>query len=71
MTPVSWEKVKPFIQEAFEYRGRVDRADCIDLAFARNAEDDVVDALDALGSRVFPNPTAARDFLTQQGYLSP
>ena len=67
----SWENVLPFVEQAYSFKGKVDRADCVDLAFASNAADEVVDALDALGSRVMPNPEAVREFLTQQGYIAP
>lgn len=67
----SWEKVQPLVEQAYSLKGRVERADCVDLAFATNAADEVVDALDAIGSRVLPNPQAVRDFLTKQGYIAP
>ncbi len=66
----SWESVLPYVEQAHSFKGRVERADCVDLAFADNAPDEVVDALDAIGSRVFPSPQAVRDFLAQQGYIA-
>jgi len=70
MTPVPWEKVARFIEEAHKFRGRVERADALDLAFMEKAPDEVVDAIDALGSRIFPTPQAARDFLVAQKYVA-
>lgn len=67
---VSWGEVAPFVQTAFDRMGRVERADVVDLAYEANASDDVVDALDELGSRVFPSVDAAHDFLTNQGVVS-
>lgn len=66
-----WESVRPLVEQAYSLKGRVERADCVDLAFATNATDEVVDALDAIGSRVLTNPQAVRDFLIQQGYIAP
>lgn len=67
---VSWVEVQPFVQEAFERVGRVERADVVDLAYEANANDDVVDSLDVIGSRVFPSVEAVRDFLTSQNAIS-
>lgn len=71
MAPVPWDAIAPFVQDAYHYKGRVERADCLDLALAANAPDDAVDALDALGSRIFPDPQAVREFLTRQGWVAP
>jgi hypothetical protein len=67
---VSWSEVEPFVQEAFNRMGRVERADVVDLAYADNASDDVVDAADVIGSRVFNSVEAARDFLVAQSAVS-
>ncbi len=67
---VAWAEVKPFVQEAFDRMGRVERADVVDLAYEKNANDDVVDAADVIGSRVFPSVEAARDFLLSQKAVS-
>ncbi len=67
---VAWAEVKPFVQEAFDRMGRVERADVVDLAYEKNANDDVVDAADVIGSRVFPSVEAARDFLISQKAVS-
>ena len=42
----------------------------MDLADADLASDDVIDAIDAIGSRVFPTIDAAKSFLESQGYIS-
>lgn len=68
--PVSWEKVAPFVQTAFDRVGRVERADVVDLAYEANASDDVIDAVDEIGSRVFPSVDATKDFLTSQGVVA-
>jgi hypothetical protein len=67
---VAWDDVKPFVQEAFDRVGRVERADVVDLAYDQNASDDVVDAVDVIGSRVFPSVEATRDFLISQKAVS-
>jgi hypothetical protein len=60
---VAWSEVEPFVQEAFDRVGRVERADAVDLAYDQNASDDVVDALDEIGSRVFSTVADVRQFL--------
>ncbi|HLZ72293.1 MAG TPA: hypothetical protein VKV26_20510 [Dehalococcoidia bacterium] len=67
---VAWAEIAPFVQEAFDRVGRVERADVVDLAYDQNANDDVVDALDMIGSRVFPTVEATRDFLVGQKAVS-
>ena len=67
---VSWSDLELFVQEAFDRVGRVERADVVDLAYEANANDDVVDALDVIGSRVFNSVKATRDFLSSQNAVS-
>jgi hypothetical protein len=67
---VSWSEVEPYLQQAFDRAGNVERADVVDLAYADNASDDVVDALDMIGSRVFPSVDAAKQFLVGQNAVS-
>jgi hypothetical protein len=64
---VRWSEIEPYVQRAFEAAGTVERADLVDLAYADNASDDVVDALDVIGSRVFNSVDAAKQFLVGQG----
>jgi len=66
MAAVDWSLLEPFVQGAFEQHGRIERADVIELAYGENADDDVIDTIDAIGSRVFSSPTDVRDFLTAQ-----
>jgi hypothetical protein len=70
MATVAWSQIEPFVQQAYEKEGRVERADVIDAAYAANADDDTVDAIDAIGSRVFNTPEDTRSFLTGQGLVS-
>jgi hypothetical protein len=67
---VSWDQVAAYVQTAFDRVGRVERADVVDLAYEANANDDVIDALDEIGSRVFPSVSATKDFLTGQGVVA-
>lgn len=66
MAAVDWALLEPFVQTAFEQHGRIERADVIELAYAENADDDVVDTIDAIGSRVFNSIEDVRGFLVGQ-----
>jgi hypothetical protein len=65
---VKWSKIAPYIENGFAAQGRVERASIVDAAYDEGADDDVVDALDGLGSRVFNSVDEAKDFLVGQGY---
>jgi hypothetical protein len=65
--PAKWSAVAPYIERGFAESGRVERAAIIDRAYDDAADDDVVDAIDALGSRVFNTVDDAKAFLVAQG----
>lgn len=67
---ISWSTIEPFVTRAHEIQGRVERADVIDLAYADNADDDTIDTIDAIGSRVFPDVAAVKTFLLGQNLIS-
>jgi hypothetical protein len=64
---VKWSKVAPYVENGYASMGRVDRASIVDAAYDDGADDDVVDALDAFGSRVFNTVAEAKAFLVSQG----
>ncbi len=70
MAAVPWSKVEPYFVAAFDAQGQVERQDVIDLAFAEDESDDVIDAIDAVGSRVFRSVDDAKAFLQGQGLIS-
>jgi hypothetical protein len=61
--PVKWSKIASYIEAGFAEQGRVERAGIVDRAFDDGADDDIVDALDMLGSRVFNSVDEAKTFL--------
>ncbi len=63
---VSWDQVAPYIEGVYSNSGRVERSEAVDAAYDAGAADEVVDTLDAMGSRVFPTPDAAKEFLVSQ-----
>jgi len=66
---VKWSKVAPYIENGFAAQGRVERSSIVDAAYDDAADDDVVDTLDALGSRVFNSVDDAKQFLASQGLV--
>ena len=66
MAAVDWALLEPYVQSVYELHGRIERADVIELAYGENADDDVIDTIDAIGSRVFNTPEEVRSFLVSQ-----
>lgn len=66
---VKWSKVAPYIENGFANEGRVERSSIVDAAYDEGADDDVVDTLDGMGSRVFNSVQDAKDFLLSQGLV--
>ncbi len=66
---VKWSKVATYIENGFAAQGRVERSSIVDAAYDDAADDDVVDTLDALGSRVFNSVEEAKQFLASQGLV--
>ena len=70
MAPVKWDTISGYISDVFSINGRIERASIVALAEVDDANDDIIDALDAVGSRVFKSPSDVRDFLVAQGYVA-
>ena len=69
MVAVKWDLISGYVEQVFNTNGNITRADVFSLAEMNNASDDVLDALDAIGSRVFTSPSAVQSYLTAQGYV--
>jgi hypothetical protein len=67
---VPWSKLEPYFEDAFAVQGQIERQDVIDLAFAENESDDVIDAIDAIGSRIFRSVEDAKAFLVAQSQVT-
>jgi len=64
-----WEDVSKYIQAVFEMNGRVDRRAAYDMALNDGADDDVTDAIDAIGSRIINTPDEVKAFLISEGWV--
>jgi hypothetical protein len=67
--PVSWSRIAPYLENGYASQGRIERASIVDAAYDEGADDDIVDTLDALGSRIFNSVDDARQFLASQGLI--
>lgn len=66
---VKWSKVAPYLEGGFAAQGRIERASIVDAAYDDAADDDIVDAIDGMGSRVFNSIDEAKQFLAAQGLV--
>ncbi|MBI5287380.1 MAG: hypothetical protein HY873_00205 [Chloroflexi bacterium] len=64
---VKWSKVAPYIESGLASRGNIERSSIVDVAYDDAADDDIVDAIDAIGSRIFMTVDEAKQFLLSQG----
>ena len=53
--PASWTDVEALVKHLFEAGLQPDRQELVDLAFAEDANDDVIDALDSLNGKPVPS----------------
>ena len=67
---ITWSKVAPYIEEGFASNGRVERTSIVDKAFDDGADDDIVDTIDAIGSRIFNSVEETKQFLLSQGLVA-
>lgn len=66
---VKWNRVAPYLEAGFASEGRVERSGIVDRMYDEGADDDLVDTVDAIGSRVFNSVDEARQFLVSQGLV--
>ena len=66
---VKWNRVAPYLESGYASEGRVERSGIVDRMYDEGADDDVVDTVDALGSRVFNSVDEAKAFLVSQGLV--
>jgi hypothetical protein len=64
-----WNAVEALVKPVFDAGHAPERSDLIDIAYAQNADDDIVDAFDTLGSKPIPSLEALREQLQANGAL--
>jgi len=70
LAKVTWDMISKYVEQALNTWGQIERADLVEYAENDYASDDIIDALDAVGSRVFRTQEDVRRFLTDQSYIS-
>jgi hypothetical protein len=66
---VKWSRVAPHIEAGLASRGNVERSSIVDKLFDEGTDDDVIDAIDGIGSRVFNSVEETKQFLLSQGLV--
>lgn len=69
MAKASWTDVETLVKHLFEQGLQPDRQDLVDLAFAEDASDDVIDALDSLNGKPVPSLDALKQQLEANGVI--
>ena len=66
---VKWSKIAPYLEDCYQSQFRVERTAMMDRAYDDGADDDLVDTLDAIGSRIFNSVDEAKQYLASQGLI--
>lgn len=69
MAKASWSAIEALVKPVFDSGARPERQDLVDLAFAQDADDDVIDALDSLGGRPLESIDALKTQLEANGVI--
>ncbi|MBE7518856.1 MAG: hypothetical protein HS107_06375 [Thermoflexaceae bacterium] len=70
MAKANWSDIEALVKPWFDQGLQPDRSDLMDLAFQRDASDDVIDALDTLGGRPLESLAQLKEQLAQKGVLA-
>ncbi len=64
-----WSDVEDLVKHLFDQGLQPDRQELVDLAFAENANDDVIDALDSLNGKPVPSLESLKQQLEANGQI--
>ncbi|MCE7927025.1 MAG: hypothetical protein HUU14_10685 [Dehalococcoidia bacterium] len=70
MAKANWSEVEALVKPWFDQGLQPDRSDLMDLAFQKDASDDVIDALDTLGGRPLESLAQLKELLEKSGVLA-
>ncbi len=70
MAKANWSDIEALVKPWFDQGLQPDRSDLMDLAFQKDASDDVIDALDTLGGRPLESLAQLKELLAKQGVLA-
>jgi len=66
----NWPDVEALVKDWFDQGLKPERGDLVDLAYNRNASDDVIDALDTLGPRPLESLESLKEQLEKNNALA-
>lgn len=65
----NWSVIEALVKPLFDQGLQPDRQELVDLAFAENADDDTIDALDSLNGKPVPSLESLKQQLEANGQL--
>ena len=65
----SWTDIEALVGHLFEQGLQPDRQELVDIAFAEDASDDVIDALDSLNGKPVPSLDVLKQQLQANGQI--
>jgi len=66
----NWADVEALVKDWFDQGLQPDRGDLVDLAYHKDASDDVIDALDTLGARPVESLAQLKELLSKNNALA-
>lgn len=70
--PAAWSEYEPVVQHTFSLVEEASRSDFMDICYANDISDDVIDGFDSLDGRLtFQSADEAKEALEAAGALSP
>ena len=70
MAKANWADVEALVKPWFDQGLQPERGDLVELAYQKDASDDVIDALDSLGSRPVVSLQSLKEQLEKNGALA-
>lgn len=70
MAKAQWSDIEALVKPWFDQGLQPDRGDLVDLAYQKDASDDVIDALDTLGSRPVESLEQLRQLLEKNNAIA-
>lgn len=65
----NWSVIEALVKPLFDQGLQPDRQELVDLAFAENADDDTIDALDSLNGKPVPSLESLKQQLEANGQI--
>ncbi|MEO9255521.1 MAG: hypothetical protein ABI305_08285 [Tepidiformaceae bacterium] len=70
MAKANWSDVEALVKDWFDQGLQPDRSELVELAYDKDTNDDVIDALDTLGGRPVESLASLKELLAANGALA-